>query len=123
MRNRLRHRATAVVVRDGKVLLVRHRWQRAFSLPGGGLRIGESVENAVARELHTELKLKAETVMRRPDCDFDGSVNRHHDCLVEASGEPVRRRIEVAEYPWWDGTEPIRAFPHVRGVLDSLAKA
>jgi ADP-ribose pyrophosphatase YjhB (NUDIX family) len=123
MGTKLRHRATAVVVREGSVLLVRHRWQRHFSLPGGGVRIGESVEDATARELHTELKLRAETVTRRPDWDFDGSANRHHVCLVEARGEPTPRRLEVAEFRWWDQEEAIRVFPHVRGVLARVAQA
>jgi ADP-ribose pyrophosphatase YjhB (NUDIX family) len=117
MQRRLRRRATAVVSRDGRVLLVRHRWQRHFSLPGGGVRVGESVEDAAARELRVELRLTVDKVTRRPDCDCDGSANRHHVCLVEASGEPVRRRIEVAEVRWWDGKEPLLIFPHVQAVM------
>jgi ADP-ribose pyrophosphatase YjhB (NUDIX family) len=123
MPKRLRRRATAVVSRDGRVLLVRHRWQRRFSLPGGGVRFGESVEDAAARELLIELRLTVEKVTRRPDCDCDGSANRHHVCLVEASGEPVRRRIEVAEFRWWDGREPVRVFPHVRAVMGRISEA
>jgi len=102
------------------VLLVRNRWQHPFSLPGGGIRLGESVENAAARELRVELRLTVEQITRRPDCDWDGSANRHHVCLVEASGEPVRRRIEVAEFRWWDGKESLDVFPHVRAIMERV---
>ena len=42
----MRQRATAVVVRNGAVLLVRDRGHRKFSLPGGGIHRGEAVADA-----------------------------------------------------------------------------
>jgi hypothetical protein len=37
----LRERGVAVVIRHGKVLLVRDRGKHRFSLPGGGIKKGE----------------------------------------------------------------------------------
>ncbi len=34
----MRKRSTAVVIRDGKVLLVRDKGRHHFSLPGGGIK-------------------------------------------------------------------------------------
>jgi ADP-ribose pyrophosphatase YjhB (NUDIX family) len=108
------------VIRNGLVLLARNRGQSHYSLPGGGIRIGESVGEAVARELHTELRLTAANITRLPDCDFDGSGNRHHVCLVEADGEPVRRRIELGSYMWWDMKKGVPVLPHVNAILERL---
>jgi len=47
----LRARGTAVVIRDGKVLLVRDRGRHRFSLPGGGIKGNEPAASAAGREL------------------------------------------------------------------------
>ncbi|MBI5879282.1 MAG: NUDIX hydrolase [Chloroflexi bacterium] len=54
-------RCQGVVMRDGRLLLVRHTNHRTgveyWWLPGGGLEAGESREACVARELHEETRL------------------------------------------------------------------
>lgn len=116
----LRPRATAVIIRDGKVLLVKNRGQRHFSLPGGGIRRWETVVSAAVRELYTELRLQAIKVTRLPQCDFTGSTNMHHVCLIEANGEPIPRRLEPSKFIWWDMKESIPVFRHVRGILSKM---
>lgn len=118
--HRLRPRATAVVVRNGKVLLARNRGQRLFALPGGGIRNGESVEAAAARELYKELRLESVRIERLPHWDYEGSANRHHVCLVHANGEPVRRRLELSGLKWWDMKEPVPVFRHVTAILSKI---
>lgn len=50
----------AIVVRpDGCILLVKHRYEDSWFLPGGKVRRGESDGAAVARELREEVGLKA----------------------------------------------------------------
>ena len=116
----LRQRATAVVIRDGKVLLVRERGARRYSLPGGGVKKREPVVCAAARELYEELSLEATQVTRMPRFDFTGSVNEHQVCLVEVKGEPILRRLEINSFLWWDRNEPIPVRPHVEGVLGKM---
>ncbi|UCC60822.1 MAG: NUDIX hydrolase [Dehalococcoidia bacterium] len=120
MNRYLRKRATAVILRGGKVLLVRHRGQSQFSLPGGGMRISETVLAAIERELYKELKLEARNIKRLEHCDFNSVTTRHHICVVEAEGEPIPRRLEVAKYIWWDMKEHIPIFPHVRKTLSRI---
>ncbi|GAA0427655.1 8-oxo-dGTP diphosphatase [Actinoplanes campanulatus] len=57
-----RRRAAAVIVRDGRVLMVHERSRRSgggewWTLPGGGLRPGETAEEAVRREVFEETGL------------------------------------------------------------------
>jgi 8-oxo-dGTP pyrophosphatase MutT (NUDIX family) len=49
--------ACALVVRDGKILLVRHSYVRGWLLPGGGVGRGEAPAEAVLRELKEEIGL------------------------------------------------------------------
>ena len=57
----LRRRATAVVIREDKVLLVHERGIEGFHMPGGGIEVGELPAHAVGRELREETGLTATT--------------------------------------------------------------
>jgi len=56
----MRIRAAAVVIREGRLLVMhRRRDGRSYAvLPGGGIEAGESVQAAVLRELHEETGLR-----------------------------------------------------------------
>lgn len=48
------------LVKDGRVLLVKNRYDKWWYLPGGGVKRGESWEAAAARELREECGIKAD---------------------------------------------------------------
>jgi len=88
-----------LVVRDGRVLLIRRGKQPLYgrwTLPGGTLELGESLEDAVVRELREETGVRVRplellTVFDRIE-RADGRVAYHYvilDYLCEyLSGEP-----------------------------------
>ena len=115
----LRRRATAIVTRDGRALLVRDRGRQAFALPGGGVQHGELPIYALARELYEETTLAATAVTYI--ATHSGKYNRHYVFGVQARGEvDVSRDATVEEFAWWDGASDIPVHPHVTQILGDL---
>lgn len=116
----MRQRGVAVVIRHGKVLLVRDKGKHRFSLPGGAIKKGEPTVSAAARELYEELGLKAVKATRRRDCDFKGAVSKHRVCLIQADGNPRLRGHELDKFIWWDMKKHIPVYAHVTHILRKL---
>ena len=107
---------SAAIVRDGKVLVVRRARKPAlnlYTMPGGVVEAGETLFEAVAREVREETALEIEpvalaghreAVMR----DAQGRVERHFVILCFAarwiSGEPVLNE-ELDDARWIDAAE------------------
>ena len=114
-----RQRATAIVVRDGRILVVRDKFRPAFMLPGGGIDEGESPEVAVARELKEETTLKATAVQYL--FTHDGKYNHHHVFRLEAVGDvDISHDPLVVEFAWWNGGPDVPVHPHVNAILDRM---
>ena len=111
-----RQRATAIVERDGRVLLVRDKWRPAFMLPGGGIDQGEKPEVAVARELQEETTLTTTAVQYL--FTHDGKYNHHHVFSVQVDGDvDIVHDPMVVEFAWWDGSPDVPVHPHVTEIL------
>jgi mutator protein MutT len=86
----------AVIVEAGKVLLVKRRYEPLagrWSLPGGTLELGETLETGVAREMREETGLEIEVgpvieVFDRIILAPDGRV-RYHFVLVDYLCRPI----------------------------------
>ena len=121
MATTLRDRATCVVIRDGKLLLVADS-KSIFMLPGGGVDPGETIKAAAARELLEETGL----IATRTEFlyVFESATNRHHIFAVDTKGEIDVRRIgvggEIHGFLWWDLESDLPVFPHVTSVRDWL---
>ena len=107
---------SAAIVRDGRILVVRRARAPAnglFTLPGGVVEIGETLTEAVAREVREETGLAIEPValagFREAIArDAASRVERHFIILCFAShwraGEPVLNE-ELSEARWLDPAE------------------
>jgi 8-oxo-dGTP diphosphatase len=81
---------SAAVFRDGRVLIVRRA--RAplighFSLPGGVVEVGETLAEAVARELREEVGVSARII----------AFNRHVEAIAR-EGDRVRTHFVIASF-------------------------
>ena len=56
------YRVCAVIVHDGKLLAMHDERSPYFYLPGGRVRLGETAEDAVLREVKEELNVRAKIV-------------------------------------------------------------
>jgi len=102
---------SAAIFRDGRVLIVRRARPPAhglYTLPGGGVELGETLEEAVIREVREETALEVEPIelvgFRQAIArDGDGRIERHFVILPFAahwiSGE-VSLNEELAEAHW-----------------------
>jgi len=102
---------SAVIIRDDKVLIVRRARPPAaglYTLPGGGVEVGETLVQAVVREVREETSLMVapvalagyrEAIIR----DADGRIERHFVILPFATrwiaGEPMLNE-ELSEAMW-----------------------
>ncbi len=116
----MRQRASAIVLREGKVLLVKDKAHAKFSLPGGEIERNELPLSTIGRELREELWLNATKITRIRHCDFKGSLSEHKVCLVEVNGEPHLRGHELDKFIWWDMKEDIPIYEHVKQIIGKL---
>ncbi len=124
---------SAAIVRDGKVLVVRRARKPAlnlYSLPGGGVELGETLHEAVMREVREETALEVEPVALAGERevivrDAHGEVERHFVILCYAArwrgGEPVLNE-ELDDARWLDPSE-IGALRTTEGLADIVAAA
>ncbi len=124
---------SAAIIRDGKVLIVRRARppaQGVYTLPGGGVEVGESLTEAVAREVMEETTLTVEPVAlagyrEAIVRDGDGRVERHFVILPFAArwlaGEP-RLNEELSEATWRNPSE-LAGLKTTQGLAEIVAAA
>ena len=110
-------RATALVIREGRYLLVKEKGHNTYSLPGGGTDRGEAALTAACREIGEKLGLKAYKAERIFDYESAEGFNHHKVVLVFAGGEPRINDQGVESFRWWDGKEALKMYPHVSSIV------
>jgi ADP-ribose pyrophosphatase YjhB (NUDIX family) len=124
---------SAAIIRDGKVLVVRRARKPAlgiYTLPGGGVETGETLMQAVTREVREETSLIVEPVALAGHReaiarDAQRRVERHFVILCFAarwlSGEPVLNE-ELDDARWLDPAE-LSGLHTTEGLAEIVAAA
>ena len=124
---------SAAILRDGRVLVVRRARKPAlnlYTLPGGVVEVGETLHDAVVREVREETQLviepvalagHREVIMR----DAEGRAERHFVILSFAArwveGEPVLNE-ELDDARWLAPSE-IAGLRTTEGLAEIVAAA
>lgn len=96
-----------VINEKRQIVLVRHTYVKGWHLPGGGVEAGETVEQAIVKELKEEANV---TVLSRPQLlsfhkNLKASKRDHVALFVvldfQAGPTPAPNR-EIAEVDWFD---------------------
>ena len=125
---RIEVRAEAILVRDGRILLVNHVKGGAsyWVLPGGHVEHGETLERALEREMKEELELDVAVGALAIVHDYI-TPDRHvvnHAFLVTATGEPravPQGALKAATWVPLAGLDGIDLRPRVAEVLRRIA--
>ncbi|MBI4276188.1 MAG: NUDIX hydrolase [Rhizobiales bacterium] len=124
---------SAAIIRDGHVLIVRRARSPAeglYTLPGGVVEAGETLHDALCREVREETGLTIEPVAQAGEReviarDAAGRVSRHFVILAFVArwvaGEP-KLNAELAEARWLRPAE-IKGLRTTEGLAEIVANA
>ena len=101
-------RVSAILTRDGKLMLVKCRGIEDYVLPGGMVECGESDLEALKRELREELSItlsEAEFVGEYRGLSYPSNTGQRHKVVARAylvgyEGDPEPDQDEVVEMAW-----------------------
>ena len=117
--------AVGIVMRRGKLLITRRRagdhLASLWEFPGGKIEPGESIRQALARELaeETGLVLTRAEPFHETGFTYPERVVRLHFFLCEADGEP--RNLETSGFAWVSPAE-LDSYPFPQANRDCLQK-
>jgi ADP-ribose pyrophosphatase YjhB (NUDIX family) len=124
---------SAAIFRDDKVLVVRRARKPAlnlYTLPGGAVELGETLTDAVIREVREETSLDIQPIALAGHRevitrDAQGRVERHFVIMCFAArwigGEPVLNE-ELDDARWLDPPELV-SYRTTEGLADIVAAA
>lgn len=101
----------AVIIKDGKIALIKRGNEPSkgkWTIPGGLVELGETLEAAVIRETKEETCLDVENpslidVVDNVDFDVEGKIRYHYiiiDYLVKVKTGAIKAASDAAELQW-----------------------
>jgi 8-oxo-dGTP diphosphatase len=124
---------SAIVEDGGRVLLVERGREPAkgvWSLPGGAVEKGETLKDAIRREVREETGLEVEPVavaevLERIQPDASGRIEYHYvliDYLCKVTGGELRAASDASRALWVPRGE-LAAYYMTEGTLDVIERA
>ena len=118
-------RCRAVIIHDGKMLVVRHPKANFLTLPGGHLEWGEDVKESLSREIIEELGIAPKIGRLLYINNFVDSRNKQSvEFFFEILNSHEYKNIEnitrthaheIAEMPWIDPKNTLNILPKILG--------
>lgn len=77
-------RTVAVLVQDGKILVQRERDGNEYALPGGHVKIGETLEDGLIRETMEEMgvKIECKQMLWSEECFWEWEASAQYCILL-----------------------------------------
>ena len=119
--------AAAVVVREGRLLLLEDRWGR-WGLPSGFVERGESTEETLRREVLEELGVECEIIAPHSvDIDWEGPEGAVFVLMhfaVSLSSDDFAPNEEVIRFAWVspDEVDGYDVWPNVLRLAEGLVE-
>jgi 8-oxo-dGTP diphosphatase len=122
----------AVIIQNRKLLLVHERDDEWWSVPGGGIDYGETVEQAIRRELSEELGVDPQDVHYDASSLFlqigavvNGVPRANLFYRVHVPVEAIKLTEHVIEHKWCSATEIAELYtsPSTGDVIKELANS
>jgi mutator protein MutT len=126
---------SAAIIREGRVLIARRAKGAstgAFTLPGGVVEAGETLHQAIIREVREETGIAVEPIALAGQREFitrdaDGRVSRHFVILCFAcrwlAGEGTPLLEELSELRWLEPSEISGLKTTTEGLAEIVASA
>ncbi|WP_087135210.1 NUDIX hydrolase [Caballeronia arationis] len=118
----MKHRASVVCARNGRILLVRKRRGR-WALPGGRRKIDESLSSTATRELLEETRIAALAVHYL--FEFWGAATRHYVFVADFSTDAVAEpSSEIWQCQWvgFDEVQRLAASISTKGIVGIMSR-
>jgi len=118
----------AILDEHNRVFLVRHTYVRGWHLPGGGVEVGEAVQEALRRELREEAGIELTGPPVLHGIFFNSNASRRDHVVVYVVRafsvvEPKQPDAEIAGAAFFPLTElPTDTAPSTRARLREIAK-
>jgi 8-oxo-dGTP diphosphatase len=118
--------ASVAIVREGKVLLIKRAfapYQHLWTLPGGRMEAGETIEQCAIREVQEELSLAVRNLraVMEQNLGREGTFRLAVFATRDFSGV-LRASEEIADHKWVDPSALV-AFRTTSRLDDVLARA
>lgn len=97
----LNSRAVAIIIKNNKILFQKRKQDKFWALPGGKIRIDETGEEAIKRELNEELGIENSCIKRVHSISeyfFTFNENKYHQYIFAYIVETNNNLLENKEF-------------------------